>query len=777
MSNRPDNATTYPVLMGLFPADVRAYFLENGLQAEDLLLGFSSDISADGVFCDCYILLTRQAVWVAEGTREIRFRHVPFQTGKVKAAKYNADRLDVIPLENIRKPEVEMLISTGRVIYREGAEDGQPKQMFGFSSTYMHDAGVLCRAISDLQETGEIDPNTLKEEDASWKICPKCGRRFPEKGRRYCPHCLEKRSLAARMFKLFVKYKWAVLLVLTTLILQVGFALLMPYISNSVLYNDVLSAEGKWAGRVGLLVLVLIIAKVLSLLINLVSGAINAKVAADVTYDLKKSIYQAVSRLSLSFFTNRQTGSLMTQINSDSVTIYGFFCDGFLALVTQGIQLVVLLVVMFTINRELTLLTFATVPLFFLAFQAISRLFEKLHARNWSRRSSYNSLLSDIINGVRVVKAFSREDAEQDRFRSRSTASAEAGKQLDYTASKIFPLVHYLLRFGMYVVWLVGGWRVMTGNGLDYAMLMTFTAYFAMVSSPIEMLSDITDWWSECLNALKRLFDIQDAKVEVREAENPVVKEIRGDLEFRDVSFSYTENRKVLKNVSFSVQAGQTLGIVGQTGAGKSTIANLIMRLYDCDSGEILLDGIDIRQYAFSSLRGSVAIVSQETYLFNGTLLDNIRYARPEASYEEVLRCAKAAHAHDFIMKEPDGYQTRIGQSGKQLSGGERQRISIARALLKNPRILILDEATSAMDTQTERNIQKALTELSKGRTTILIAHRLSTLRDADYLISIADGRVAESGTAAELMQAKGVYYHLYTLQAEALKNIGIEEE
>lgn len=778
MTKEQKSTIEYPVLMGVFPQDVKDYFTENGLRPDELLLGLTSDLSTGGVFCDVYVLLTKEAVWVAEGTREIRFRW-SFPAGKkVKYARYNADRLRVIPISEITHPEVELLISTGRVVYsalRDGEE--QPEELFSFSSTYSHDATVFCRAVEDLRESGKVDPETLKKEDASWKVCPKCGRRYPEKGRKYCPHCLEKTSLAKRMLSMFRTYKWPVLLVFLTLLLQIGFSLLIPYISNSVLYADVLSPTGKWAGKVGLLVLTLIAAKILSLIVNLVTGAVNAKVAADVTYDLKKTIYRSVSRLSLSFFTNRQTGSLMTQINSDSTTIYGFFCDGFLALVTQGIQLIVLLVVMFTINLELTLWTFVTVPVFFLLFQGISRLFEKLHARNWSRRSSYNSLISDIINGVRVVKAFSREEAEQERFETRSRASAEAGRQLDYTASRIFPFLHYFLRFGMYVVWLIGGWRVMTGNGLDYPMLMTFTAYFGMVSSPIEMLSDITDWWSECLNALKRLFDIQDAKVEVTEPETPVTKEIRGALEFRNVSFSYVENRKVLKDVSFSVREGQTVGIVGQTGAGKSTIANLIMRLYDCTSGEILLDGTNIREYSFEALRKSVAIVSQETYLFNGTILDNIRYANPEATYEDVIRASKSAHAHDFIIKEQDGYQTKIGQGGKQLSGGEKQRVSIARALLKNPRILILDEATSAMDTQTERSIQKALTELAKGRTTIMIAHRLSTLRDADYLISIEDGKVAEQGTAAELMEAKGVYYHLYTLQAEAMRNIGISED
>lgn len=758
-------------VMGRIPACVWAYFALHGVDRKDVLLALTSDLSTDGTFCDGFVLLTEKEVLRSEG-------YVTFSRGetnkKHRIEYYDAPAPVRFAVKGIKDPKVELLISTGRAVAQT---DGGETELFAFSATYSHDATVFCRAIEELRELGFVTERLLKEESSEYKICPKCGRRFPDKGRRYCPGCLEKTGLTLRLGKMFVKYKWFMALIGLTLAMTVALSMITPYISNSVLYNDVLNPDGSLFGKVGLLVLTLIAVRLLSLTVNLVTGMINAKVAAEVTCDLKTDIFGSLGRLSLSFFTNRQTGSLMTQINSDSTTIYWFFCDGFPMLVTQMLQLIVLLIVMFGLNTELTLYTFVTIPLFFVSFQVISRLFEKLHARAWSRRASYNSLISDVINGIRVVKAFSREDAEVQRFGARSEAAAMADRQLEFTSSRVYPFLQFALKIGSYVVWLIGGWRIMDASGMDFAALMTFSAYFSLVYSPIEMLSDVTDWWSNCLNALKRLFDIKDAKVEVAEDPDAVDPEIRGDLEFKDVSFSYVENRKVLTHVSFKVPAGKTLGIVGQTGAGKSTIANLITRLYDADEGAVTIDGIDVRMLTFDCLRKNIAIVSQETYLFAGTILDNIRYARPDATLCEVIAAAKAAHAHDFIIKFPDGYQTRIGQGDRQLSGGERQRVSIARALLKNPKILILDEATSAMDTQTERSIQEALTELSRSRTTVMIAHRLSTLRDADSLIAIENGKLMESGTAAELMEQKGVYYKLYNLQAEALKNVGIAED
>ena len=263
----------------------------------------------------------------------------------------------------------------------------------------------------------------------------------------------------------------------------------------------------------------------------------------------------------------------------------------------------------------------------------------------------------------------------------------------------------------------------------------------------------------------------------MREKEDPVrLSEMKGRVEFKDVEFSYIKGKKVIDGISFEVDAGHCIGIVGHSGAGKSTIANLLMRLYDTDEGQILIDGVNVKDLSFDELRKNIGIVSQETYLFVGTIADNIRYARSDSTFEDVVAAAKIAGAHEFIVKLPDGYDTKIGFGYKDLSGGEKQRISIARAVLLDPKILILDEATAAMDTQTERKIQHALSLLSKGRTTIMIAHRLSTLRDADKLIVIENGKMPESGTHDELIRKKGIYYDLYRLQLEALKNIGVEE-
>ncbi|MBP5618737.1 MAG: ABC transporter ATP-binding protein, partial [Clostridia bacterium] len=327
-------------------------------------------------------------------------------------------------------------------------------------------------------------------------------------------------------------------------------------------------------------------------------------------------------------------------------------------------------------------------------------------------------------------------------------------------------------------VYALGAWLILSRKGeVDYSLLLTFSGYIAMLSGPVDTLSRFVRQWVGTMNGAQRIFEIIDANPDVVESDKPVhLEQVKGDVVLEHVTFAYEPGKPVLKDVSLRAPAGQMLGIVGRSGAGKSTLLNLIARLYDVDEGRITIDGVDIRDLSFADLHGLIAMVSQETYIFMGTVAENIAYARPEATHEEIVAAAVAASAHDFIVALPDGYDTVIGPSGRELSGGERQRLSIARAVLTDPRILILDEATASVDTETEIRIQQALAKLIQGRTTLSVAHRLSTLRDAADLVVLDEGKIVEHGTHEKLIQEKGTYYRLATIQSRALAKRGMLE-
>ncbi|MBO4794765.1 MAG: ABC transporter ATP-binding protein [Clostridia bacterium] len=753
-----------------FSPSVVAFFGEKGVALDECLMSCESDMGTDGVSKNVYAVITKEKIAVAEG-------FIGFE-GKAKASArteiFTCTAYREFLLEKCEDVRVELFISGGRAVCEY---EGETAEIARFTFACRHDVNILCDIANQLKKDGKIDEEKLKHENEDEHFCPKCHRRYPDQDRKICPKCMEKAKLVKRLLKMFVRYKYYIMLILLTFALVAGLRVITPYVSNKMFISDVLTPGGSMYGEIGKILLMIVGVRLISLLISIVNGIISAKVAADVVYDLKKTIFNTIGGLSMRFFSNRQTGGLMTQINSDATEIYWFFCDGFPYLLTNTVQLLAVLAVMLTMDPLLTLFTFITTPVFFLTFKITFTLFEKLHARAYSKRRAYNSLISDVLNGMRVVKSFSREEEEMGRFQKRSKAQADAQEKIGVTASKTFRTIGFIMKLGLSVVWGVGGWQIIKHTGgMDYGRLATFVAYVAMIYDPLDFFADISNWWSECLNALQRLFEINDSIPEIKEAENPVDADVKGDVEFDDVVFSYEENRTVIDHVSFKVPAGSTLGIVGHTGAGKSTLANLLTRLYDPNEGSIKIDGVDLKDYSFDTLRRSVAIVSQETYLFRGTIMENIRYARPDATNEEIINAAKIASAHEFIIKYPDAYETVIGFGGKELSGGEKQRVSIARAVLKNPAILILDEATAAMDTQTERSIQEALEKLTKDRTTIIIAHRLSTLREADKLIVLDKGKMPEEGTAQELLKKKGKYYELYKMQLEALKTIGIEE-
>ncbi len=761
--------------MRQIPEAIRDKFLEKGIKIESALTVLKTDSTSDRVPCDAYSVVTEEGIATLYCLSALRKRKgASFCSAKKTERELTVLDFSFEPLDGVEKIRCEELLTGVRLVASGGGED-----RVILYATYRCSKSLyaFCDAFEEYRKTGAFP--AVREET---ERCPHCGRPYPP-GRRYCRFCNRKSALIAKLMPFLRRYRAQVALVILTILLSSGMSLIAPFLSRKVLYDEVLSPEGSLFGQILLLAAAVALANLLVAVVNMFNAIVVAKVSAFVSYDLKKTIFSAFERLSYSFFTSRHTGKLMTQINTDAETLYVFFCDALPYFITNALQIVAIAVVMSVVQPVLTLSIFLPLPLLFFGYYLVLRYLKKLHAENFNYRSRFQSILSDVLGGMRIVKAFSREKTEVERFDGASRTLAASNVRISITSRTFMPLLNVWVRLMSYLVWGLGGYLVIraasgAGTGMSYGELMLFQSYLSLIYGPLNFFADFFADLASSLNAMQRLFEIVETEPEVKEKEDAVTPDrVRGLVEFDHVTFSYTPGKKTIKDVSFTVPAGSTLGIVGHTGAGKSTLANLLTRLYDVGEGAIRIDGTDIRDLSFKTLRDSIAIVSQETYLFRGSILDNIRYASPEATEEEALAAARAAGCHDFIMAFPDGYDTVVGYDKKLLSGGEKQRISIARAILKDPDILILDEATSAMDTKTERQIQAALAAITKDRTTISIAHRLSTLRDADRLIVMEEGALVEEGTHEELLRREdGVYAKLYRLQMEALKNIGIEE-
>ena len=746
-----------------------------GVDRNSLMLASYCDMDNEHIFCDTYVFVTLERLYVVSGS--VSLEGVD-KRGRLEGV-WNEKAFREYEVSSIESLKCEELLSGARLTAK--TTEGDFIFITALTNTCRNSVLLLIKYFERMKK-GELkspDFEIDKEDDPKERCCPKCGMRYPDKNRRICPKCMEKGKLYRRFGMFLVKYKAYIAIMLLSLLLLTATSVLVPYFSNEFFFDEVLNPEGSFFGELLLVIGIIIATRLLSQLFSILNGFISAKIAARIVFDLKMTVFKSIEKLSLSFFGGRQTGGLMTQVNNDSNTIYYFFCDGVPYFLINIVQVVVVCVLLFIENPLLAAVSLVTVPIFFLLILKSYRQETKLHAKNYSGARVLNSQLSDVLGGMRVVKAFSREDAEIERFNKTSERAAKNQKKISLFNNTVYPALGLVLYLGNVIALGVGGWMVISGyDGFTYGKLIKFVAYVNMIYSPMYFFADMIDWSASSTNALQRLFEIYDTEPDITEKEDAVTPEtVEGRVEFKNVDFSYTKNRKVINNVSFDVPAGKTLGIVGHTGAGKSTLVNLLMRLYDPDEGEILVDGINVKNLSFKALYENIAIVSQETYFFIGSILDNIRYARPDASYEEVVRAAKLSGAHSFIIKMPDAYNTMIGFGYKDLSGGEKQRLSIARAILRDPKILILDEATAAMDTETEKMIQNAITALTKDKTTIMIAHRLSTLRDADELVVIENGKVAERGTHKALLDIEGgVYNKLYNLQLDALKNAGITE-
>lgn len=756
------------------------------LKSEDVVFAAIGDLDEEFRFSDTVTVLTKTQLIIAKypyvEKREFRFGGYDSFAG-VENGLAGEPAVLLYDLEQVEKLQVIRQVSTGVLM---GVIDGTERYLCQFSNTKMETFMRLAKLL-EKQKKGE----DIKEEDLDVKrgkeICPKCGMIYPDQERKVCPKCMDKRSILLRVVSYFKPYKAELAIMVLCYIGTALLNLVWPYLSGTILYDKVLAKDdrflemlhlpaGKYLLALGVLVIVMLVTKIVIQGMGMLQGALTAKVASETIAKLKCQVFDSMGRLSISFFTKRQTGGLMTRVSDDAEEVSSFFIDGIPYFFINVGTMAATCVIMFILNPLLALASIILMPvLFTISYRMMPRLWHYFGKRHRANRK-LNGQMNENFTGARVVKAFGQENQEMGRFEKNNGRVRDAEldvARFDCQFSALYWIFEDMLTF---LVWAAGSALIIFTTDMELGLLITFTGYVGQLKWPLEFMSRIFRWYTNAMNSAQRMFEIIDAVPEVKEVPDPLRPErLRGEIELKNVTFGYEPNKPILKNVSFKVEAGEVLGIVGRSGAGKSTLVNLISRLYDTTEGQVLVDGVDVKQYGFKELRKNVAMVSQETYIFVGTVAENIAYARPDATREEIIRAAIQASAHDFICKMPQGYDTILGPANRSLSGGEKQRISIARAILADPKILILDEATSAVDTETELAIQKSLEQLEKGRTVLSIAHRLSTLRNATHLIVLDDGRVTESGTHKELMAKKGTFYKLSQLQTKALAMRGIE--
>ena len=640
----------------------------------------------------------------------------------------------------------------------EGKKNGNWIYMASFSMRHIIRVSY---AAAGAERLALKKPGRVVSEEREM-YCPKCGRAY--QGAEKCPHC-SSRFYYFRQFFGMMKGEWKTLIVIALCTLSVaGICAWWPKLQQELVDGALSHPETGGVQDLVRFFILMTVSTVVMIALDSTQYYLSVKMGADIGRSLRARMYHKLQLLGMDFIHRRKAGEIMNRIQGDTNRILEFMSEVFSGMFSTLVVMLAAFVMMLIMNPLLTLFTFLSIASVGLIMGLFFGHIHRIFTAQYRKEDALESRLQDVLSGMKVVKSYGQEEKESEAFRKEADEFRKIQTRNERFFAILFPLITFLMSFGTFLAIYFGGRDVLFGR-MSLGSLLQYTTYTTIIVGPLAWMTGLPRRIMELITAMNRISDILEEEPTLKTAKHPVSKPVEGEIKVDHVTFGYEAYEHVLEDVSFELKRGEMLGLVGESGAGKTTMINLIMRLYDVSEGRITVDGIDLREWDPETYHSAIGVVLQENFLFSGTILQNLKFAKPDATLFEIITACKAANAHDFICKLPDGYDTYVGEKGSTLSGGERQRISIARALLADPRILILDEATASLDTESEYQIQQAIERLIENRTTIAIAHRLSTLKNATKLIVIDSKHIAEMGTHAELLEKKGIYYNLVEAQ------------